>query len=539
MLPSSNVSATAAPGTYYTFPLYSGSILAHIILMTAAWVFALPISVMLSIARSRWASSAQLTFISINAIGLLFGTIYNSKTPELYENNVHNKLGWAVTWIMSIQAILGLVRKCGRAEVTTKPSYETTMARYRNVQDLEGIQQYRYSRDSGQGTEPSTPRNSSPSTPQAYDEDREDAPMFGRGNDIEKQPEEKHGWWRINIINHFISNRSLMIAQHRMTTYVYVLYDTTDRLILILGFATLLSGLVIYGGIFKSDSIFGGMAHFVKGGIFFWYGLLTLGRVMGSFADIGWSWNVKPPATVVGARKAAAPTAEFVESFLIFLYGVTNVWLEHLGETGSSWSAGDLEHVSISIMFFGGGLCGMLIESRAIRDLLNSTLASSTTTIPFPSAQWQPPRTYGFSTNPLPAIIILLLGMLMSGHHQSLMVSTKLHAMWGNLFFVAALARGATYMLMYLSPPTSLLPSRPPSEIVVAFCLISGGMLFMSSNTDVVDVLAARDLNAMFVFTVAMGLTALLMAWEVVVLAVKAWAVRREVRAVGGVWRVV
>ena len=55
----------------------------------------------------------------------------------------------------------------------------------------------------------------------------------------------------------------------------------------------------------------------------------------------------------------------------------------------------------------------------------------------------------------------------------------------------------------------------------------------MSSNTDMVDVLAARDLDAMFVFTVAMGVTALLMAWEVVVLAVKAWAVGREARGVG------
>ena len=84
---------------------------------------------------------------------------------------------------------------------------------------------------------------------------------------------------------------------------------------------------------------------------------------MGSFADIGWSWNIKPPASVVGARKAAAPTAEFVESFLIFLYGATNVWLEHLGETGKDWSAGDLEHVSISIMFFGGGLVSIATPS--------------------------------------------------------------------------------------------------------------------------------------------------------------------------------
>ncbi|MCJ1432592.1 hypothetical protein MMC27_001949 [Xylographa pallens] len=491
---------------------------------------------MLSIGRARLASTAQLIFISINAVGLLFGTIYNNKTPDFYEDNVHNKLGWLVTWTVSIQAILGLMRKYSRAEDVVKPSYDTTMAQYRNVQDLRGAQQYRYSQDSGQGTEPSTPRNSSPAPPQTFDEDREDTPMFSRDNDFKDVMGEKHNIWTKNTVKRIFSKRFLATTQHQVVAYVYALYDIADRLILFLGFATILSGLITYGGIFKADGIFSGLAHFVKGGIFFWYGLLTLGRVMGSFADIGWSWNIKPPASVVGARKAAAPTAEFVESFLIFLYGATNVWLEHLGETGKGWSSGDLEHVSISIMFFGGGLCGMLIESRAIRDLLNSTLASPPSSTPSSLAQWQTPRTYGFSTNPLPAIIILLLGMLMSAHHQSLLVSTKLHAMWGNLFFAAALARGATYLLMYLAPPTSLFPSRPPSEIVVAFCLISGGILFMSSNTDVVDVLAARDLDAMFVFTVAMGVTALLMAWEVVVLAVKAWAVGREARGVGAGW---
>lgn len=174
----------------------------------------------------------------------------------------------------------------------------------------------------------------------------------------------------------------------------------------------------------------------------------------------------------------------------------------------------------------------MLVESRKIRDLLNSTLISSISTRDIGSSidQWHTPRTYGFSMNPLPAIIILLLGMLMSGHHQSLMVSTMLHKMWGNLFLAAALARGVTYILIYLSPPTSLLPSRPPSEIVVAFCLISGGMLFMSSNQDMVESLDAHQLNAMFIFTIMMGITATLMAWEIMVLAIKAWAARREVK---------
>ena len=39
------------------------------------------------------------------------------------------------------------------------------------------------------------------------------------------------------------------------------------------------------------------------------------------------------------------------------------------------------------------------------------------------------------------------------------------------------------------------------------------------------------ELDAMFMYTVTMGLVGLLMAWEVVVLAIKGWAVRKERQA--------
>lgn len=38
------------------------------------------------------------------------------------------------------------------------------------------------------------------------------------------------------------------------------------------------------------------------------------------------------------------------------------------------------------------------------------------------------------------------------------------------------------------------------------------------------------DLDAMFMYTVTMGLVGLLMAWIVIVLAIKGWAVRLERR---------
>jgi Protein of unknown function (Ytp1) len=77
---------------------------------------------------------------------------------------------------------------------------------------------------------------------------------------------------------------------------------------------------------------------------------------MGCFAELGWAWNIKPSRSEIGRWKASLPSAEFVESFVICLYGSTNVFLEHLAAWGHAWTAQDLEHVSISIMFFGGGL---------------------------------------------------------------------------------------------------------------------------------------------------------------------------------------
>ena len=170
----------------------------------------------------------------------------------------------------------------------------------------------------------------------------------------------------------------------------------------------------------------------------------------------------------------------------------------------------------------------MLLESRRVRDSLNATLLSYSRNRSNGSSldTWGAPKTYGISMNPLPGLIILLLGLMMSSHHQASMVSTMIHKQWGSLFVGAAFARGVTYILTYLSPPTSFLPSRPPSELIVSFCLISGGLIFMTSNKDTVAGMEAYDLNAMFMFTVMMGLTAFLMAWTIVVLAVKGFAVR-------------
>ncbi|CBF75551.1 hypothetical protein AN3714.2 [Aspergillus nidulans FGSC A4] len=529
-----------SPMSYFAYGQYTGWIVAHIALMVVAWCFVLPTAIMLSVARSRMALLSQFIFLVVNAVGLFVGIVYNSQTPDLYENNAHHKIGWVATWVISAQVVMALIfAYAGRGE-KVENAYERAQFLPVSTDDMAetpttlpaGIRhEYRWSRDSGQGTERNTASlhsRASSSCPSPSDEyDGFEKP----DEDIPEQSSESRGFMHTGVLDRFLANRVPSLVSVRALRILNFVYNVIDRLILPLGSIALVSGGVTYGGIMRDREVFNGLAHFIKGGIFFWYGLITLGRMMGCWADLGWAWNVKPPREIVG-WKAKIRSGEFTESAAIFSYGVSNVFLEHLGGWGGAWTATDLEHVSIAVLFFGGGLCGMLFESKRVRNWLNSTVlrAPSRLEAHETANAWNAPDTQEVSLNPMPALIILLLGMMMGGHHQTSMVSSMVHKSWGNMLIGFALARGVTYVLMYLKPPTSYLPSRPPTEIVASFCLISGGLIFMLSTRNVVEALEYYELDAMFATSIALGLTAFIMAWEIVLIAIKAWALKRQSR---------
>ncbi|KAK2757689.1 hypothetical protein FQN54_004658 [Arachnomyces sp. PD_36] len=525
--------------SYFAYQKHSGMIMAHIVIMVLAWFFTLPIGVMFSIARSRLALPTQFLFLILNSLGLLIGIIYNSQTPDLYENNAHHKIGWIATWAMIAQTVMGMILAySGRGRKDQGSPHErasflpSTMNGHGGPYPTGPMHEYRWSGDSGQGTERASSSISSPMSPTSglRITDPDEFDRYGKPEG-ELADEVTGNSRRNSIIDRIFSRRLSGLVSGRGISIISAVYGTIDRLILFLGFIAIVSGGVVYGGIFRGNNVFNGLAHFIKGGIFFWYGLLTFGRWMGCFADFGWAWNLKPSRDHVGKFKAWVPSGEFTESFVIFLYGSTNVFLEHLAAWGLEWSAQDLEHVAISVMFFGGGLCGMLIESERVRNWLNDTVLKPSGRVELhgpDAAAWQPPRSQRSSLNPIPALVIMLLGMMMSSHHQDSMVSTMVHGQWGMLLVAFALARAVTYILLYINPPTSLYPSRPPSEIITSFCLVSGGLIFMLSTKDVIAAMEYYNLNAMFTFTVGMGFTAFIMAWELIVVAVKAWAIKRQ-----------
>lgn len=174
----------------------------------------------------------------------------------------------------------------------------------------------------------------------------------------------------------------------------------------------------------------------------------------------------------------------------------------------------------------------MLVESKRLRRWLNTSVDSmpmrNDVHLEQAHEAREEPRSYTTSLNIMPALIILLLGIMMSSHHQDSMVSTMVHKQWGTLLCGFAVMRGLSYVLTYLSPPKSVYPSRPPTELAASFCLLSGGLIFMLSTHDIVHYMEEYNLMAMFIFTVVMGFTAFVMAWTMVVVGLKGWAVRRE-----------
>lgn len=86
----------------------------------------------------------------------------------------------------------------------------------------------------------------------------------------------------------------------------------------------------------------GALAHFIKGSIFIFYGIITWCRYLGAFQRIGWAWN--------RSNDSLAVSAEFVESFVMFLNGLVGTFTERIGKEGTPYSMKDYEHISIALM---------------------------------------------------------------------------------------------------------------------------------------------------------------------------------------------
>lgn len=258
----------------------------------------------------------------------------------------------------------------------------------------------------------------------------------------------------------------------------------------------------------------------------FWcYGLIAFARFLGSFSELGWAWNRSPLAESV-------PSAEFVESLVIFLYGISNTWMERFGvPAGSPFTTKQIQHISIAIMFWFAGLIGMGIESKALRKWLAAP--ASALVAPSPNGEGpKPPASYRASFNPFPALVIGVTGLAMAAHAQVYLFQVQIHMLWGQLLAGSALLRCLTYFFLWLSPPSSVLPSRPPTEALASFFLACGGLVFQLSMEELNIAAMRRGHDDVMMFlNFAVAVTCLAFCWTLAVVTFKAWLKTRQMAA--------
>ncbi|RPD58978.1 hypothetical protein L226DRAFT_465771 [Lentinus tigrinus ALCF2SS1-7] len=223
----------------------------------------------------------------------------------------------------------------------------------------------------------------------------------------------------------------------------------------IFGWVQMLFGAIAFRGYCRGGNLGQCLAHYIMGS-----GFIAYGTIMAILLLVGEAWV---------RRSGRSP--DWWDSWVIMLW-VLNTFTEH---RGSVWSVKDMQHTILGVLWWAGGILGIYLSRNNQRSIV-------------------------------PAIIIILTGWAMSDHTQALMLSTKVHAIFGYTLMSAGLTRiievcfvapkytqdvtdGDTHSEHTLdaSRDESSASSHSPMRAfrhLPPFLLVSSGLLFMSATDE-------------------------------------------------------
>lgn len=205
----------------------------------------------LSVARSRFTLPTQVAFFAVNGVGLFTSIIYDAKTPDLYPNNAHHKMGWAVTWIAVAWFLLTILNLyMARSERASERHAMTA----KNMAQYDQLQNHRWSGDSSHGTDhDSATLCSGPRSPSSDSiaQHKFEASDEEHGDEEDVQSEEQ-GFIQNNPVDRFLSRKVPRISSKRALTTFKVVFTLIERCMPVLGFVSILSGGAVFGGIYVS-----------------------------------------------------------------------------------------------------------------------------------------------------------------------------------------------------------------------------------------------------------------------------------------------
>ncbi|KDR83576.1 hypothetical protein GALMADRAFT_205521 [Galerina marginata CBS 339.88] len=523
---------------------HKGLMIFHGIFMCFAFFVSLPVGIALRSLNHAAHGLATASFYGFCTLGCAASGLYRKMSPNMYEGAAHRSQGYVILLVAISLSALDIIDAVRRSIKFMRSSDKSFKNFWRTVVKKEEVHLEAGSEYSGITTD--------------EPEDFETAKMIRHSIDLQDvQPNDgtmdhsQTGQWANAVHQHrrhfsLVSEGTVFGSQSpdhsqdnfhvaklrqasltrsgRLYQICKGIFAVVERSLVIAGFAQLLMGIVTYTGGCRGNYVNGCLAHLIKGGIFWCYGLLTFARFLGSFADLGWAWN-RPPS-------GEPYSAEFVESFVIFLYGATNTWMERFGANpGDPFTTKEIQHISIAVsirelvMFCFAGLIGMAIESKRVRKwLAASTFPASRHPSDVPQKAIVEPVSYIGSYNPFPALVIGVTGAAMAAHAQTYLFQVQVHALWGNLLVAFSVLRCLTYFFLWLGPPRSILPSRPPTEALASFFLACGGLVFMFSDEEVTIAAMRRGRDDVMMFlNVAVAITCLACCWTLLVVGFKGW----------------
>lgn len=524
---------------------YPGLIALHVTFMILAFFVALPAGIALRSVKHHWHAFTIVVFYTLCGLGCATSALYRKLTPDMYQGSTHSSQGYLIILSSLVLSVVDIAAFFARLYAFPRSKRKLDVKSFW----LEIV----LGREADHGA-PSDYAEMNAEDPEEYDEIKalHIVPQQGLRTDrpdinIETQDlvnQYPAGW--SNETTTYSHRRSTYSATSDRTVFaaasprdlrhsdetlrdvlpplthsppkpflqrvIAVAYATWERFLVFAAFGEMLTGIVVYTGGCRNNYINGCLAHLIKGGIFWCYGLFTFARFLGSHSEMGWAWNISPIGNTV--------SAEFIESAVIFLYGISNTWMERFGaHSGDPYTTKQVQHISIAVMFWFAGLVGMAMESRRFRNWLAASALG-----PVHSRNVSEPSSYRGSFNPFPALVIGVTGAAMSAHAQTYLFQVQIHQLWGWLLLGFSVLRCFTYFFLWLGPPSSVLPSRPPTEALGSFFLACGGLMFMLSTEEVTLAAMRRGRDDMMMFlNVAVAITCFAFCWTLCVVAFNGW----------------
>lgn len=201
----------------------------------------------------------------------------------------------------------------------------------------------------------------------------------------------------------------------------------------VIGWTQMIFGVATAFGYCRDGNLGQCAAHYIMGSAFIGYAAILV-----IMLNYGGRWLAR-----------TGQSQEMLDSAVITIWGIINTFTEH---QGGPWTHKDMQHTMMGVLWWAGGMLGLFLSRGGRRSFV-------------------------------PAAIIVMTGWGMSAHAQSLMISTKIHAMFGYALMAAGICRIIEVCFVLGDRPT------PPGlgrvfQQLPPYLLTLGGTLFISATDE-------------------------------------------------------